>query len=58
MITSGQVSKRYPDGTAALGRLSIVAPTGQVTVLAEATGGDNTAAGARALPLPSRNYEL
>jgi osmoprotectant transport system ATP-binding protein len=58
MITSGQASKRYPDGTVAHDRLSIAAPTGQVTVLVEATGGGKATAGARALPLPNRNYGL
>jgi osmoprotectant transport system ATP-binding protein len=36
MITFDQVSKRHPDGTVTLDRLSMVAPTSQVTVLADA----------------------
>jgi len=44
MITFGQVSKRYPDGTVALDRLGMVAPTGQVTVMAGAfSDGKSTA---------------
>jgi len=58
MIAFDQLSKRYPDGTVAPDRLSMVTPTGQVTVLAGPSGGGKTTAGARALPLPSRNYGL
>ena len=54
MITFGQVSKRYPDGTVALDRLSMVAPTGQVTVLAGASGRGKTTA----LRMVNRMIEL
>src|SRR5919108_6150971 len=44
MITFDQVGKRYPDGTVALDRLSMVAPTGQVTVVVGACGGGKSTA--------------
>jgi hypothetical protein len=44
MITFDQVRKRYPRGTAALGRLSIDAPPGQVTVLIGTSGGSKATA--------------
>src|SRR4051812_1005260 len=38
MITFDGVSKRYPDGTVAVDELSLVAPSGQITVLVGPSG--------------------
>jgi osmoprotectant transport system ATP-binding protein len=38
MITFDDVTKRYPDGTVAVDRLSLVAPSGQITVLVGPSG--------------------
>jgi osmoprotectant transport system ATP-binding protein len=38
MIRFDQVSKRYPDGTIAVDKLSLVAPSGQITVLVGPSG--------------------
>jgi ABC-type ATPase involved in cell division len=51
MINFDQVSKRYPDGTVTLDRLSMVAPTRQVTVLA----GAKDRPGARRRPVQHRH---
>nr|WP_055505239.1 ABC transporter ATP-binding protein [Nonomuraea pusilla] len=38
MITFDEVTKRYPDGTVAVDRLSLEAPTGEITVLVGPSG--------------------